>query len=277
MRWFYTMAAWVALMLATPGVGWAQESNPAESPQAREREARERAEAQDREARQRAEAERQEQEAVRRREEAHRQRARAEEESRRAAQERDRAENERGRQQEEERARDRKERKAGPPPKERREGAPDRPAPPRGERVRPPGPPDRPQFGPEGGFRPGMPGMPPGRGGMMRIFGAAPDDPEMQEINSADDRLERETQALAQRIRQSRGSPEEREGLKKRLNEMVNEHFEIRQTRRRLELKRLEDQIARLRQAIEKREANREALIRERLAQLGGEHEELGF
>ncbi len=155
-------------------------------------------------------------------------------------------------------------------------GPPHQPGPPdgrRGPRDDRPGPPDgRP------GPRDGHPGPPDGRP-------ADPDgpprwphhdweaiereDPEMFKLLKADNDLERDTRELAIQFRVA--PTEERDTIRKRVDELVNKHFEVRQERRELELKRLKEELERLSGAIKQRNEARDALVKKRIAQLLGE------
>lgn len=126
------------------------------------------------------------------------------------------------------------------------------------------------------GAGPDFPGLRPGFGGR----GGDPDfmrqqDPEMFALVSQDEQLEQQTADLADQVR--RASGEQRDKLKTQLTEMVNKHFEIRQQRRELQLKRMETELGRLREAIKERNQAREAIIQQRLTELTGEVKDLGF
>jgi hypothetical protein len=125
----------------------------------------------------------------------------------------------------------------------------------------------------------GMPGM--GRG-MMRggppgfdLDRLAQDDPEMHELVKQDIKFEEDTLALAARIRSAK--PEEREKLRGDLKVLVDGHFKVRQSRRELQLKRMEMELKRLRSQIESREEIRGEIIAKRLAELIGEEKDLEF
>ena len=192
----------------------------------------------------------------------------------------------------------------GPPPRRDREegpprdwtdrpGPPDRPngTPPRSRDGRPgepdmPGGPDRPDFRrPPGG--PDGPGGPDREGRPMsgRPFGppwpqgdwAAMErnDPEMFELIQQDYRLERESRDLAL---QYRDAPEDRrEAIRGKLQEAVAQHFESRQERRLLELKRLEEELGRLRESIDKRKEARDDIVHRRVGELLGDDDPLRF
>lgn len=121
-----------------------------------------------------------------------------------------------------------------------------------------------------------FPGLRPGFGGR----GGDPDfmrqqDPEMFALVSQDEQLEQQTAELADQVR--RASGEQRDKLKTQLRDLVNKHFEIRQQRRELQLKRMETELARLREAIKERNEVRESIIQQRLTELTGEVKDLGF
>ena len=154
---------------------------------------------------------------------------------------------------------------------------------------RPPGPPPGRgmgkgrQFGPRSGRGPGQPGdfrprgpresRPPGppHGGPFRWphHDWEKADPEMYKLIKGDHDLDRQARDLSAKYR--RAKDEERSAIKEQLVETVNKHFEIRQQRRQLQLKRLEEELKRLRQAIEDRDKAREALVGKRVSELTGE------
>jgi branched-subunit amino acid aminotransferase/4-amino-4-deoxychorismate lyase len=102
-------------------------------------------------------------------------------------------------------------------------------------------------------------------------------DPEMAELAENENRIEAECHEVAEQLRRTRPDSPERGEIKNRLAELVNKHFEVRQARRKVELKRLEEHLKRLRQSIEQREAGRESLVNRRIAELVGEKEDVGF
>jgi hypothetical protein len=187
----------------------------------------------------------------------------------------------------------------GPPPDGRRPGGP------RGEPRQ--GPPDegmpgmgpggpggpgmrpgqgRPGMGPGGpGRGPGGPGMggPMGGAGMGRPEGGPRDhlefleknDPEMYKLVKADMDLERQTRQLAMQYRQA--SSDQRAKLKEKIKDVVGKHFDVRQDRRALELKRLEAELQRLRESMDRRLKAREKLVEQRVSDLVGHEEETGF
>jgi hypothetical protein len=117
----------------------------------------------------------------------------------------------------------------------------------------------------------GMPGMP----GMRGFEQLRESDPEMAKLAEADMDLERQTQEVSDQFHRAPNA-DAREKLKKELMELVDKHFEVRQERRELEIKRLEEQLERLRTSLKKRMDDRKVLVQQRIARLLGD-EELGF
>jgi len=100
-------------------------------------------------------------------------------------------------------------------------------------------------------------------------------DPEMYELLVKDNEMDGRAMQLAVQYR--RAPIVGRAAIKKELEQLLGQHFEIRQQRRVLELKRLEEELERLRNAIELRNKAREELVRKRMTQLLGEQEGLDF
>ena len=144
----------------------------------------------------------------------------------------------------------------------RDEGSGDRPDAPRGR-----------EGGPRGRGMPGTmgpPNMGPGNMGPRNMR-----DPEMAKLEEADMDLDRQTHELAEQFRREEGA-EDREKLKEMLTVVVDKHFQVRQERRELEIKRLEAQLERLRAALKKRMDDRQAIVKQRISNLLGD-DELGF
>jgi hypothetical protein len=133
--------------------------------------------------------------------------------------------------------------------------------------------PNDPEGRPEGNRRPAAFGgggagfNPRGRGpgdfGQMKE-----DDPEMFELMQADMKLDQQTREQAEEYR--RAKPSEREAIKTKLAKLVEEHYDVRQKRRELELRRLEEQLTRLRDSVKKRVDEKEVMIKQRVSQLVG-------
>ena len=191
----------------------------------------------------------------------------------------------------------------GPPRPDDRNGPPDRGqpgmGPPGGPRQGPPDaedregpPPGGPGMGPDGpGVVTGGPGMGGGvvtirrgegpgmdRPGNMIYFrgdSLEKNDPEMFKLFKADMDLEHQTRHLAMQYR--RASSDDRPKLKAQLKDLIAKHFDVRQERRALELKRLEAELGRLREAMERRLKAREKLVEQRVSDLVGREEEPTF
>jgi hypothetical protein len=100
-------------------------------------------------------------------------------------------------------------------------------------------------------------------------------DPEMYKLVKADMDLERQSHELAMQYR--RASSDERPKMKEKIQELVAKHFDVRQERRALELKRLETQLQRLRETLERRKNARDKLVEQRVSELVGHEEEMKF
>jgi hypothetical protein len=130
-------------------------------------------------------------------------------------------------------------------------------------------------FGGRPGAMPG-PGGVPGMPGMSGPFGEGPgDDPEMRDLLRQDTEMDHKTHELSIRVRESRG--EDRNKIKAELSELVNKHFDVRQKRRELQLKRMEDELQRLREAISTRNKSRESIVTNHIKELIGEERDLEF
>jgi hypothetical protein len=100
------------------------------------------------------------------------------------------------------------------------------------------------------------------------------EDPDMYALMQQDHDLGRETFDLSTRFRQSTKS-EDREKIKTDLAAAVEKHFTVRQQKRELELKRLEEQLQRMKDAVAKRLAEKGPIIEQRVKELTGD--ESGF
>jgi len=150
-----------------------------------------------------------------------------------------------------------------------------------------------------GGFgfgraNPAMPGMapqggqpnPPGGGGFGGGVAVAPywgqSDPELMKLDAKDKEFQQKTYELAEQIKRmrmmgDRVDKSKLDELIRDLEDAVAEHFEVRQARRKLKLKRLQQELAKAKEAIDKREKNREAIIERHITELIGREEELDF
>ncbi|MGD0898850.1 MAG: hypothetical protein ABR915_13515 [Thermoguttaceae bacterium] len=75
----------------------------------------------------------------------------------------------------------------------------------------------------------------------------------------------------------ARAPTSQREEIKKQLQKVVTEQFEVRQARRQLEVKRLEEALQGLRDAIDRRNKARQDLVGKRVAELLGPEDDAGF
>jgi hypothetical protein len=173
----------------------------------------------------------------------------------------------------------------GPPPrpqgtpprdKDQRRPKPPRPdGPPRGPDDRQPGPPPGDDGPPR---RHGPPGPGPDRqpGGPRPDWAAAEkNDPEMYKLMQAENDLDRRTHELARDYRDA--SQEGRAKIKQDVQKLVTQQFEARQQHRALQLKRLEDELKRFRDGMERREKDRQQIIEKRVSELLSEEAEAGF
>lgn len=159
-----------------------------------------------------------------------------------------------------------------------RDGRPDGPPPPGRRGDRPPlgprgdGPPDGPPRGP-------LDGPPHERFGQqheLRMLEQLKElDPEMYELEKADRELERQSLELSEKYR--RAPRDKRETIQTQLAEAVAKHFDVRQSRRELHLKRLTEELEKLRRSIEGRSDIRDQIIGKRVSELMGEADDLAF
>jgi hypothetical protein len=127
--------------------------------------------------------------------------------------------------------------------------------------------------GPNFGAPPGQPnwqqGMQGARGMRGMMGGMGPSDPEMEKLMQLDFSLDRQSHELADQFGQA--SKDQRDEIKKKIDEVVTKQFEARQERRTLELKRLEDEIKRIRDSIDKRNQGKQQIVDRRVSELLGQ------
>ena len=70
---------------------------------------------------------------------------------------------------------------------------------------------------------------------------------------------------------------EDRENIKAEINEVITIHFDVRQERRDLQIKRMEDELKKLRESMTRRNESKDQIIKKRLAELVGNEDDLGF
>jgi hypothetical protein len=122
----------------------------------------------------------------------------------------------------------------------------------------------------QGAYSYGTPGAAVGSlsGAHFYTWGRTAPDPKEAE-------LDRKTRELAGNFMKEQ-DPQKKGTLKTSLQQIVAEQFQIRQQRRIEDLKRLEDEVKRLRDAMDKREKSKDAIIAKRIAELTGD-DDLGF
>ncbi|HET6880544.1 MAG TPA: hypothetical protein VFI31_10340 [Pirellulales bacterium] len=104
------------------------------------------------------------------------------------------------------------------------------------------------------------------RGEMDRL---KQDDPEMFELAKADAEMDNQTRQLVDQFHRATNDAD-REQLRGKLVAVVENHFAVRQARRELEIKRLEQQLERLRAAVKKRYEERQKIIEQHVSQVLG-------
>lgn len=90
-----------------------------------------------------------------------------------------------------------------------------------------------------------------------------------------DRNLDDKTHELSVRLRSAK--KDDREKLKAELTDVVTKHFDVRQQRRDLQVKRMEAELQKLRDAMTKRNESRNDIIKKRLTELVGEQSDLEF
>jgi hypothetical protein len=97
----------------------------------------------------------------------------------------------------------------------------------------------------------------------------------MYKLLKEDQDLEHQTRELVMQYR--RAPSDQRDKLKAQITELVNKHFDVRQQHRSLQLKRLEGELQRLREVIDRRSKARKEIVEKRLSELIGHEDELRF
>ena len=98
-------------------------------------------------------------------------------------------------------------------------------------------------------------------------------DPELYELNVKDTRIGLECEKLRRKFQEARraddqGSADEIRG---QVVKLVEEHFDVRQHMREMELERMERRLAKAREQLEKRAGMRGELVEQRVEELTGE------
>jgi hypothetical protein len=99
-------------------------------------------------------------------------------------------------------------------------------------------------------------------------------DKEMQELMKKEADLSKKTTELVSSLKGA--AADKKTELRTQLIAAVEEHFAIRQAQREHQLKRIEDEVKKLREAIEKRNTSKKEIIERRIAELTGE-DTIGF
>ena len=102
-----------------------------------------------------------------------------------------------------------------------------------------------------------------------------PEDLEMVALNQSDSDLDEQTRNLSEKLHSAK--KEDREKIKAEITEVITKHFDVRQERRELQIKRMEDELKKLRESMTKRNDSKDQIIRKRLAELIGNEDDLGF
>jgi hypothetical protein len=100
-------------------------------------------------------------------------------------------------------------------------------------------------------------------------------DPEMFKLVRQDMELDRQTHETVADYRKA--PTDQRDKIKKQIQELASKQFDVRQERRNLDLKRLDGELQRLREAIERRNKARDQIIEKRVAELLGTDVDTGF
>jgi hypothetical protein len=126
-----------------------------------------------------------------------------------------------------------------------------------------------PGAGPHGAGGPGGdPFSGPGLGRGMMPGQMSKADTEMFKLQRRDMELEQQSRQLAMQYQHA--SIEDRDKIKQEVVELVKKQFEVRQERHTLALKRLEDELKRLREIVDRRVKARQQIIDKRVSELIG-------
>jgi hypothetical protein len=100
--------------------------------------------------------------------------------------------------------------------------------------------------------------------------------PEADELREKEEKVVSEIEDVGNQYRSNKDK-DERAKLKTRLTELVGQQFAIRQEFRGKQIERLEKELARVRESVQKRNENREQIIKRRIAQLLNEEDDMEF
>ena len=121
-----------------------------------------------------------------------------------------------------------------------------------------------------------------GRTGQMTVSGPGSmtiiSDPETKELRDKEQECTDKIGKIIEHYNSTpAASPGDRAAIKIELEKAVGEQFDIRQEYRELQIKQLEKELARVRETIQKRNENREQIIKRHIAQLLHEQEDMDF
>lgn len=108
------------------------------------------------------------------------------------------------------------------------------------------------------------------------IAGPVASDPESIQMASQEQSAAQEARALAAQYAQA-DSDETRTQAKAKLREKLETIFALQQKRRAFEIGKIEERLAKLKETMEKRDANKDPIVDRRLDQLTGGVDELGW
>jgi hypothetical protein len=111
---------------------------------------------------------------------------------------------------------------------------------------------------------------------MMKLKELRERDPERFEQIMIERRMETEIKELSSQYRKSQDS-EEKEGLKKQIKAKLEKLFDLREKQREAEIKRIEQELTKLKEKMKIRKANRDKIIERRQKELLGEEDDLGW
>jgi hypothetical protein len=103
---------------------------------------------------------------------------------------------------------------------------------------------------------------------------STPLDKEMQELVKKEQDFAKKTSDLVASLKGA--TADKKAEIKTQLIASVEAHFAVRQEQRELQLKRIEEEVKKLREAIEKRNTSKKEIIERRIAELTGE-DTIGF
>lgn len=99
---------------------------------------------------------------------------------------------------------------------------------------------------------------------------------EANPLRQADQRFGQSTRDLIAKYQETT-DPDQRETVREELNDVLTKHFDVRQQIRARELEELEAQVRRLRELHDRREEEKDQIVRDRLQQLLRDAEGLGW